>query len=170
MSHITDSPNLLGLIAAHQNVDRFRNLLWEGSFGDYLDIVAADPRVGRNAYQRLFDLIESYGSTEYTEYKKSITRHNFFADPFDDGRDAIFGIDIHLMKLVRVLRVAALSYGPEKRVLLLHGPVGSAKSTIARLFKKGLEAYSRTDDGRLYTYSWVDGEGRETRPRQDQRQ
>jgi serine protein kinase len=82
-------------------------------------------------------------------------RHNFFDDPFSDGSDAVFGIDIHLMKLVRVLRAAALAYGPEKRVLLLHGPVGSAKSTIARLIKKGLEWYSRTDQGRLYTYSWV---------------
>ena len=30
-------------------------------------------------------------------------------------------------------------YGTEKRIILLHGPVGSAKSTIARLLKKGLE-------------------------------
>jgi serine protein kinase len=66
------------------------------------------------------------------------------------------------MKLVRVLRAAALGYGPEHRVILLHGPVGSSKSTIARLFKKGLEHYSRTDDGRLYTYSWVNKDGSET--------
>ena len=52
------------------------------------------------------------------------------------------------MKLVRVLRAAALGYGPEKRVILLHGPVGSAKSTIARLIKKGLEWYSRQPEGK----------------------
>jgi predicted Ser/Thr protein kinase len=39
-------------------------------------------------------------------------------------------------------------------VLLLHGPVGSSKSTIARLLKKGLEQYSRTDDGMLFAFSW----------------
>jgi len=39
-------------------------------------------------------------------------------------------------------------------VILLHGPVGSAKSTIARLLKKGLELYSRTPEGALYTYEW----------------
>ena len=47
-------------------------------------------------------------------------------------------------------------------MLLLHGPVGSSKSTIARLLKKGLERYSRTDDGALYTFGWreeaLDGE------------
>ena len=36
----------------------------------------------------------------------------------------------------------------------MHGPVGSAKSTIARLLKKGLEAFARTPDGVLYTYRW----------------
>ena len=112
---------------------------------DYLEIVRRDPSVSRNAYQRLYDLIESYGADEYTEYRKAILRHKFFDDPFDGGADAVFGIDIHLMKLVRVFRAAALGYGPEKRVILLHGPVGSAKSTIARLLKKGLEHYSRTD-------------------------
>ena len=39
-------------------------------------------------------------------------------------------------------------------MLLLHGPVGSSKSTIARLLKKGLEHYSRTDEGALYTFGW----------------
>ncbi|HEX7476247.1 MAG TPA: serine protein kinase, partial [Polyangiales bacterium] len=42
-----------------------------------------------------------------------------------------------------------------KRVILLHGPVGSSKSTIARLLKKGIEHYSRTPDGALYTFDWV---------------
>src|SRR5205085_2210993 len=46
----------------------------------------------------------------------------------------------------------------EKRVLLLHGPVGSSKSTIARLLKKGLEEYSRTDQGMLFSFKWK-GEG-----------
>ena len=43
------------------------------------------------------------------------------------------------MNLVNVLKSAAHRYGTERRVLLLHGPVGSSKSTIARLLKKGLE-------------------------------
>ncbi|NLY92725.1 MAG: serine protein kinase, partial [Myxococcales bacterium] len=70
-------------------------------------------------------------------------------------KDAIFGLDIPLMRLMHVLHAAAQGYGPEKRIILLHGPVGSAKSTIARLLKKGLEHYSRTPEGALYTYEWV---------------
>jgi len=150
---------LLGLVAAHQDMGHYQELLWEGTFAEYLDLVRQQPGIARNAYQRLYDLIEDYGHEDYTEYKKTIRRYKFFDDPFEDGKDAVFGIDIHLMKLVRVLRAAALGYGPEKRVLLLHGPVGSAKSTIARLLKKGLEHYSRTDEGKIFTYSWlIDGE------------
>jgi len=149
----------MGLITSHQDKSRFKELLWEGTFADYLDMVREDPRIARNAYQRLYDLVESYGTEEYTEYKKRIIRYKFFDDPFNHGSDAVFGLDIHMMKLVRVLRAAALGYGPEKRVILLHGPVGSSKSTIARLFKRGLEHYSRVQEGRLYTYSWVTDEG-----------
>ncbi|MCO4760351.1 MAG: serine protein kinase [Myxococcales bacterium] len=152
----------MNLVAEHQNIQRFQDLQWRGSFAEYMALVADDPTICRNAYQRLYDLIMSFGSETYTEYNKSITRYKFFDDPFDDGKDAVFGIDVQLMKLVRVLRAAALNYGPEKRIILLHGPVGSAKSTVARLLKKGLEWYSRQPEGRLYTYAWkVTGEGGE---------
>ena len=59
---------------------------------------------------------------------------------------------MHLQKLVNVIKSAAYGYGAEKRVILLHGPVGSAKSTIARMMKKGIEKYSRTQEGAMYTY------------------
>ena len=151
--------SILGMIATMQDVEEFRALNWEGSFEEYLDLVRQDPNVSRNAYQRLYDLIMSFGTEEYTEYKKRIVRYRFFDDPFADGKDAVFGIDVHLMKLVNVLRAAAMGYGAERRVILLHGPVGSAKSTIVRLIKKGLEWYSRKEGGRLYTFSWVGDDG-----------
>ena len=153
---------ILGRIAALQDIRQYQELNWEGSFEEYLDIVRANPSVARNAYQRLYDMIMKFGTETYTEYKKKIVRYKFFDDPFDNGKDAVFGIDVHLMKLVRVFKSAALSYGPEKRVTLLHGPVGSAKSTIARLLKKGLEWYSRQPDGKLYTFSWVSPGGEVT--------
>ena len=105
--------------------------------------------------RRLYRLIEGY----LNEYKKDVVRYHFFDDPIENGKDAIFGIDVHLMKLVNFFQSAALGYGTEKRVLLLHGPVGSAKSSIARLLKKGLEHYSRTDEGALFAYEWLDDEG-----------
>ncbi|EQC48475.1 putative kinase PrkA [Bacteriovorax sp. BSW11_IV] len=136
----------------------FAHLNWEGSFQDYLDKVAKDPKITRNSFQRVYDMIMSFGTSTYTEYKKEITRYHFFDDPINNGKDAVFGIDVHLMKFVNFFKSAAMGYGTEKRVLLLHGPVGSAKSSIARLLKKGLEHYSKTDDGALYTFEWYDAE------------
>ncbi len=56
---------------------------------------------------------------------------------------------------MNVFKSAAQGYGTERRIILLHGPVGSAKSTIVRLLKKGMENYQRTKDGALYTYYWT---------------
>ncbi len=136
----------------------FSHWNWTGTFQDYLNLIAKDPKVTRNSFQRMNDMILGYGTTTYTEYKKKVTRYNFFDDPLNNGADAVFGIDVHLMKLVNFFRSAAQGYGTEKRVLLLHGPVGSAKSSIARLLKRGMEHYSKTDEGALYTYEWYDNQ------------
>jgi serine protein kinase len=141
-------------IAKFQNLDEYKELHWEGSFDDYLDIVRASPGVVRSAYQRVYDMIVSHGREEYIDSRKKLVRYPFFADETNNGADAVFGLDIALMRLVNVFKAAALGYGTEKRVLLLHGPVGSAKSTIARVLKKGLEAYSRTPEGAIYTFEW----------------
>ncbi len=141
-------------IASLQDKKEYENLHWEGSFNDYLKIVRSDPKVTRNAFQRLHDMIIGFGKEEYVDSKKRLVHYKFFDDPIDGGKDAVFGLDIPLMRLVNVIKSAALGYGTEKRVILLHGPVGSAKSTIARLLKKGIEQYSRKDEGKLYTFSW----------------
>lgn len=146
--------SMLTTIASLQDKKEYENLHWEGSFDDYLSLVKEDPKITRTSFVRLYDMILSFGRSEYVDSKKRVIHYNFFDDPMDDGKDAVFGLDIPLMRLVNVIKSAALGYGTEKRVILLHGPVGSAKSTIARLLKKGLENYSKTQDGRLYTFSW----------------
>lgn len=152
---------LISYVKSLQNQDQYKALRWEGSFEEYLDKVYEDPKIARSAFQRVFDMVMSFGTDEYTEYKKRIIRYKFFDDPFGKGADAIFGLDIHMMKLVQVLKAAARRYGTEKRVILLHGPVGSSKSTVARLLKKSLEEYSRKPEGAMYTYSWVLEDGSE---------
>lgn len=137
----------------------FQELTWVGSFDDYLKLVKENPKVTRNAFQRMYDMILEYGTEEYIDCKKRIIRYKFFDDQENGGQDGVFGLDISLMKLMNVLRSAALGYGTEKRVILLHGPVGSAKSTICRRLKKGVEAYSKKPGGALYTFEWVDTDG-----------
>jgi serine protein kinase len=147
-------------VTQRQNQELYETLNWTGTFQDYLDHVVANPRITRNAFERLYDMILSHGTDKYVEFKKEITVYNFFRDPQLTGRDALFGLEISLMKLVNIFKAAAEGYGPERRVLLLHGPVGSAKSTIVRLLKRGVEDYSKTSVGMLFTFAWrMDLEG-----------
>lgn len=149
------SGDLLSAIESRLDRRRFQDNHWTGTFWEYLDICASNPAVVRNAYQRLYDAVMAHGSERYKLFKKDCIRYHFFSDPFDNGQDAIFGLDFALMQLVDFLRSAAEGYGTDKRILLLHGPVGSSKSTIARLLKKGSEHYSRTNEGAMYSFSWL---------------
>lgn len=45
--------------------------------------------------------------------------------------------------------------GLNNRLILLHGPNGSAKSTLVSAMMQGLEQYSQTPEGALYSFSWV---------------
>ncbi|MBN19948.1 MAG: serine protein kinase [Bdellovibrionaceae bacterium] len=157
---MSSSKDWINELSGGKKVAEYQDLYWEGSFNEYLDLVRENPLICRNAFQRMYDMIIGYGTSTYTEYKKNITHYKFFDDEIENGKDAVFGLDVSLMKLVNFLKSAAYGYGTEKRVLLLHGPVGSAKSTIARMLKKGTEHYSRTEEGALYTFKWVDPEGK----------
>lgn len=150
----TTRNSILSAIGAAQDKKKYEQLHWEGTFEDYLEIVKQHPEVTRNAFQRLYDMIMSYGTEDFSLFKEKLIRYKFFSDPIDNGKDAVYGLEKQLMILVDLFKSAAKGYGTEKRVFLLHGPVGSSKSTIARMLKKGLEAYSRLEEGALYTFSW----------------
>jgi serine protein kinase len=153
---MTSGRSIIEIVAERQDLDQFRKKNWEGSFEEYLDLVRGEPKATRNAFERVYDMILSYGTDTYEEGREKRVRYRFFQDPEGSGSDAVFGLDEHLAVLVNAFKSAAQGYGIEKRVLLLHGPVGSSKSTIARLLKKGLERYSARDEGALYTLGWVD--------------
>jgi serine protein kinase len=147
-------PEIQTLIEKYTRDSAYQELHWEGTMAQYLGLVSQSPKVLRNAFQRIYDMIISYGVQEFTENKEKLFRYKFFSDPDNDGKDAVYGLEKPLMHLVNIFKSASRHYGTERRVLLLHGPVGSAKSTIVRLLKKGLETYSRTRDGAVYTFAW----------------
>ncbi|MCU0662112.1 MAG: serine protein kinase [Myxococcota bacterium] len=146
---------LIRRVSGMQDLANYRELNWSGTFEEYLGIIREHPEVTRTAFQRAYDMVIEAGIEEYIDNKKRIVRYRFFENDKVGGKDAIFGLDIPLMRFVHILKAAAEAYGPEKRVLLLHGPVGSSKSTIVRLLKKGIEAYSKTPKGALYTHEWI---------------
>jgi serine protein kinase len=154
--------SLMDLIRQRYSTSEYHKEHWEGSFDEYLALVKRNPRVTRNAFQRVYDMIMSYGTETIHHHRDRTTRYKFFDDPDNGGADAVFGLEKPLAELVNAFMSAAKGYGIEKRVLLLHGPVGSSKSTIARLLKRGLERYSRTDEGAVYSFGWLENGDPET--------
>jgi len=153
---MTGGREIVSLIGQRQDLEQFRKKNWIGTFEEYLDLVRQKPEVTRNAFERVYDMIMAAGTTVYEESRGMRRVHyKFFDDPENGGRDAVFGLDEPLEHLVNALKSASKGYGIEKRVLLLHGPVGSSKSTIARLLKHGLERYSGMDEGAVFTLGWL---------------
>ena len=75
---------LVDRIAALQDLKRYEDLHWSGTFEDYLELVRTNPRIARTAHERVYDLIMSYGTEEYVDNKKKIIRYRFFSDDAHD--------------------------------------------------------------------------------------
>ena len=79
---------LVSIIDRKLDVANFREQHWEGTFWEYLDVAMENPAVSRNAFQRVYDMILSYGAENYTQFKQELVRYKFFADPIGHGADA----------------------------------------------------------------------------------
>lgn len=131
--------DILSKLAAYR--EREEELAWQGTFADYLEIVRKRPGVAATAHTRIFQMIELAGTDVDDSRKKT---YRFFADD-------IFGLDQALERLVEeYFHSAAKRLDVRKRILLLMGPVSGGKSTIVTLLKRGLEKFSRTEQGALY--------------------
>src|SRR5437763_1653211 len=116
-------------------------LRWEGTFADYYQLVKANPRLARLAHGRVCDMIVTAGVESRGEYDPPL--YNFFASE-------LYGLEKPLQHVVEYFSSAAQRLEVRKRILLLMGPVGGGKSTIVSMLKRGLENYTRTDDGAVY--------------------
>ena len=64
---MSDRSGIISLVAERQDLDQFRRKNWEGTFAEYLDLVDEQPEVTRNAFERVYDMIMSYGVETYEE-------------------------------------------------------------------------------------------------------
>ena len=81
------------LLSKYSVAEDYQALNWEGSFLQYLELVHKDPLLVRNAYQRMYDMIKSYGFEDYEKRRETFRRWKFFDDEEGGGKDAVFGID-----------------------------------------------------------------------------
>ncbi|PSQ58170.1 MAG: serine protein kinase PrkA [Halobacteriales archaeon SW_9_67_25] len=126
------------------------------SFDWYLDELYAEPKVARSAHQRVADMFDYYG-TEYDE-EAGVVEYDLAAeDPLGDGENTFYGRVVHkaIHEFVNKVKSGARGLGPEKRIKLLLGPVGSGKSDFDRQVRRYFEDYTRREAGRMYTFRWT---------------
>jgi len=120
-------------------------LQWEGTFRDYFELVAQQPRIAQLSHARINDMIHAAGVEKLNEgARDEITRYNFFASE-------LYGIEEPIARIVEYFKSAAQRLEVRKRILLLMGPVGGGKSTIVTMLKRGLEDWTRADEGAVYS-------------------
>lgn len=125
------------------------------SFEEYLDDVYAHPRRHvRNSAQYLMDVVQHFGRTEAKLPTGKVVRNKLFDAAFDDGRGRVVGQERVQQQMVRVLENFVRS-GRIDRLVLLHGPNGSAKTSIIQALTRAAEVYSNIDEGSLYRFNWV---------------
>ncbi|WP_369823264.1 PrkA family serine protein kinase [Sporosarcina sp. P17b] len=132
---------MLDIIRQLHNYRKEENQLkWEGTFLEYLNLIKERKEVAQTAHSRIYEMIKSAG----IEKKDGKKVYNFFDQE-------LYGLEESIERLVEeYFHPAAKRLDVKKRVLLLMGPVSGGKSTIVSMLKRGLEAFSRTDEGAVY--------------------
>jgi predicted Ser/Thr protein kinase len=137
---------------------RFREGRRVLSFQEYLELFATHPvRHARDAARYMGDMFDFYGTSPIERPWGSLVRYKLFDLPWEtesNRRDALVGQEEVQSELYRVLSNFAQEGRPNK-LILLHGPNGSSKSTLASCLMRALEHYSSTDEGALYRFHWV---------------
>jgi serine protein kinase len=119
-------------------------LRWEGTFRDYFELVAQNPRVAQLSHARINDMVHAAGIERLNEgTQHEVLSYNFFASE-------LFGIEEPIARIVEYFKSAAQRLEVRKRILLLMGPVGCGKSTIVNMLKRGLEDWTRMEEGAVY--------------------
>ena len=146
---------------SQRDFDEQRRVL---SFGEYLELVARNPRRhSRDAARYMLDCFEYYGSYEVERPWGKVRRWRLFDQPFASGAGgperwtrhvSLIGQEAVQDAIYVALRAFARE-GRANRLLLLHGPNGSAKSTLTACLIRALEHFSTTEEGALYRFSWV---------------
>jgi len=144
------------LVGLHESVredfTRNRRVM---SFVEYLALACEEPtRQLRSSTQYIVDCFDYYGSEKIKYPWGEVTHFKLFDAPWADGEDRLFGQEMVGNLTYRILRTFVQDGRPNK-LILLHGPNGSAKSTFIRCLGRALEHYSTLEEGALYRFSWI---------------
>ncbi|MEX1364366.1 MAG: hypothetical protein AB1Z98_14665, partial [Nannocystaceae bacterium] len=124
------------------------------SFDEWFVLLSAEPTVhARSAAQFVRDAFEHFGTRNVRTPKGEIQRYKLL-DAEYDGWHRLVGQEEAQNELYEVVE-GFVRLGRVNKLILLHGPNGSAKSTLLESLQRSLEVYSRTHRGALYRFAWV---------------
>ena len=125
------------------------------SFEEYLALYLQNPdRQARNSAQYLRAAMDHFGTEEVPHPSGSMRRFKLFDLTESDRDGRVAGQEEVQNAIYRVVGNFTRA-GRINKLILLHGPNGSAKSSIVEALKRALEVYSRTSDGALYRINWI---------------
>ena len=135
-----NASEFLKQVEEQRNQDR--SLAWEGTFSDYLELITKQAHIADLAHARLYHMIVAAGITDSDDGLNR--KYKFFEED-------LYGVERTLQQLVEeYLNPASRRLDIRKRILMLVGPVGGGKSTLVTIIKRGLEKYSKTEQGAAY--------------------
>ncbi len=133
----------------------FRETHRRHSFVEFIDLLRANPyRLTRTAYQYIRDAILYYGKTTIKDCGRELTRYQIFDDPFFNGEKKLVGQERPVEILFKHIDACA-EQEEDESIFVLIGPPGTGKSRIFYLIEQGLEDYSHTEKGAVYTFNWL---------------
>jgi serine protein kinase len=121
------------------------------SFEAYLDLTRGEPWITRNSTQLLHDMILSKG-VEHAMIAGKPVKHTyrFFESKDFVGPFVVFGQQKAKENLIEKIHNASRGLEASKRLWILLGPPGSAKSRSMDGIKRALNQYSLSEDGKTY--------------------
>ncbi len=156
MATSPQEPKTLDLNRIRESVrTRFEQSKRVLSFEEYLGLLASDPfRYLRGGPHYLLDAIQHFGIDEVPVRGVTRKRYRIFEKSFAENHQPVVSHENVQHELVRLLTSFVRS-GRADKLIVLHGPNGSAKSTFVRSLLAGLEDYSKANEGALFSFSWV---------------
>ncbi|MGE4234053.1 MAG: serine protein kinase PrkA [Bacteriovoracia bacterium] len=126
-------------------------------YQEYLELLNKTPENSRlftrSAAQYVMDMMDHYGREEVPN-RPAVhypTRFKLFEE---QQRHKVVGLIDVQNEIYRSLQHFSKE-GVNNKLILLHGPNGSAKSSLVQCLIRGMENYSELPQGALYRFNWI---------------
>jgi serine protein kinase len=131
------------------------------TFDEYLRLLEeneqAHARHTRSSSQYALDMMDYFGKTALPLTQtggREIFRFKLYDLPIPGGAPKLVGHEEVQTRMYKTIQTFARQ-GINNRMILLHGPNGSAKTTLLHGLMAGLERYSREPEGAVYSFHWI---------------